>query len=78
MGSTDPAVFRFAALSAVKHEYVPLGVAAHPRFEPVVVADDDQGGETEPSSTLHHLGDPVDADELVYQITLFVGSIVGS
>ena len=32
--------FRFAALSAVKHEYVPLGVAQHPRFEPVVVADD--------------------------------------
>ena len=37
--------FRFAILSVVKHEYVPLGVAAHPRFEPVVVADDaDQEG----------------------------------
>ncbi len=33
--------FRFAALSVVKHAYVPNGVAAHPRFEPVVVADDD-------------------------------------
>ena len=32
--------FRFAALSVVKHDYVPIGVAAHPRFEPVVVADD--------------------------------------
>jgi predicted dehydrogenase len=33
-----------AILSAVKHGYVPLGVAAHPRFTPVVVADDaDQG-----------------------------------
>ena len=45
MGSTDRAVFKFAALSAVKHEYVPLGVAAHPRFEPVVVADDADQGE---------------------------------
>ena len=32
--------FRFAALSVVKHDYVPIGIAAHPRFEPVVVADD--------------------------------------
>ena len=32
--------FRVAVLSVVKHDYVPLGVAAHPRFEPVVVADD--------------------------------------
>lgn len=39
--SSDPAaVFRVAALSVVKHAYVPLGVAAHPRFELVVVADD--------------------------------------
>ena len=45
MGSTDAAVFKFAALSAVKHEYVPLGVAAHPRFEPVVVAEDADQGE---------------------------------
>ena len=45
MSSTDGAVFRFAVLSAVKHEYVPLGVAAHPRFEPVVVADDADQGE---------------------------------
>ena len=33
-------VFRVGILSVVKHDYVPLGVAAHPRFEPVVVADD--------------------------------------
>ena len=33
-------VFRVAVLSVVKHAYVPLGVATHPRFEPVVVADD--------------------------------------
>lgn len=32
--------FRVAAISAVKHGYVPLGVHAHPRFEVVVVADD--------------------------------------
>ncbi len=32
--------FRFAVLSVVKHAYVPMGVAAHPRFDPVVVADD--------------------------------------
>ncbi len=38
--SDSRGVFKFAALSAVKHAYVPLGVAAHPRFEPVVVADD--------------------------------------
>ena len=37
--------FRVAVLSVVKHAYVPLAVAAHPRFEPVVVADDaDQPG----------------------------------
>ena len=33
--------FRTAVLSVVKHSYVPLGVASHPRFELVVVADDD-------------------------------------
>ena len=33
-------IFRVAVLSVVKHSYVPLGVTAHPRFEPVVVADD--------------------------------------
>ena len=32
--------FRFVALSVVKHAYVPVAMAAHPRFEPVVVADD--------------------------------------
>ena len=32
--------FRCAVLSAVKHDYVARGVAAHPRFELVVVADD--------------------------------------
>lgn len=34
--------FGFAAVSVVKHAYVPNGVAAHPRFYPVVVADDPQ------------------------------------
>jgi len=38
--SDPPGSFRVAVLSAVKHDYVPLGVVAHPRFEPVVVADD--------------------------------------
>ncbi|MEO1999061.1 MAG: Gfo/Idh/MocA family oxidoreductase, partial [Planctomycetaceae bacterium] len=32
--------FRCAVLSVVKHAYVPHGVASHPRFELVVVADD--------------------------------------
>ncbi|MGE0757600.1 MAG: Gfo/Idh/MocA family protein [Pirellulaceae bacterium] len=32
--------FRCALLSAVKHDYVARGVASHPRFDPVVVADD--------------------------------------
>ena len=36
----SPGIFRCAVLSVVKHAYVPLGVAAHPRFELVVVADD--------------------------------------
>ncbi|MDA1016084.1 MAG: Gfo/Idh/MocA family oxidoreductase [Planctomycetota bacterium] len=35
-----PTVHRFAALSVVKHAYVPLGLATHPKFEPAVVADD--------------------------------------
>ena len=32
--------FRCAVLSAVKHDYMARGVASHPRFELVVVADD--------------------------------------
>ena len=32
--------FRFAAVSAVKHAYVPEAVARHPRFDIVVVTDD--------------------------------------
>jgi predicted dehydrogenase len=32
--------FRCAVLSAVKHDYIPRAVAAHPRFELAVVADD--------------------------------------
>ncbi len=32
--------FRCAVVSAVKHDYVARGVASHPRFELVVVADD--------------------------------------
>lgn len=35
-------VFRAAVLSAVKHDYVARGMASHPRFELVVVADDPQ------------------------------------
>lgn len=35
-----PSSFRCAVLSVVKHAYVPRGVASHPRFELVVVADD--------------------------------------
>lgn len=35
-----PAKFRCAVLSAVKHDYVARGMAVHPRFELVVVADD--------------------------------------
>jgi predicted dehydrogenase len=33
-------VYRCAVLSVVKHAYVPRGVAAHPQFQLVVVADD--------------------------------------
>lgn len=32
-------VHRFAALSVIKHAYVPLSMASHPGFTPVVVAD---------------------------------------
>ena len=32
--------FRFASLSVVKHAYMNVAMAAHPRFDPVVVADD--------------------------------------
>lgn len=39
---TRATVFRCAVLSAVKHDYVARGVASHPRFELVVVADDPQ------------------------------------
>ncbi len=34
--------FRVAVLSVVKHAYLPRGVASHPRFELVVVADDEE------------------------------------
>src|SRR5262245_19330295 len=34
------AKYRCAVVSVVKHDYVPKGMAAHPRFELVVVADD--------------------------------------
>ena len=41
MSSSSPSDrFRVGVLSVVKHDYVPFGVAAHPRFDPVVVADD--------------------------------------
>lgn len=32
--------YNFVVLSIVKHSYIALAMAAHPRFEPVVVADD--------------------------------------
>ncbi len=35
-------LFRCAALSAIKHDYVARGVMSHPRFQLVVVADDPQ------------------------------------
>ena len=38
--ANSTAIFRCAALSAVKHDYVARGVMSHPRFELVVVADD--------------------------------------
>lgn len=38
--SAVPETIRCAVLSAVKHDYVARGVASHPRFELVVVADD--------------------------------------
>jgi myo-inositol 2-dehydrogenase/D-chiro-inositol 1-dehydrogenase len=38
--SHSPNTFRVAVLSVVKHDYVARGVASHPRFELVVVADD--------------------------------------
>src|SRR5271163_4949026 len=34
--------FRCAVLSPLKHDYIARGVASHPRFELVVVADDPQ------------------------------------
>jgi predicted dehydrogenase len=37
---TSKTKFRCAVLSAIKHDYVAKGMAAHPRFELVVVADD--------------------------------------
>ena len=40
MAASPDRTFRCAALSVVKHAYVPNGVAAHPRFDLVVVADD--------------------------------------
>ena len=40
MSSGRP-TYRTAALSVVKHEYIPTAVAAHPDFDIVVVADDE-------------------------------------
>src|SRR5436305_9118486 len=37
-----PHIFRCAVLSVLKHDYVARGMASHPRFELVVVADDPQ------------------------------------
>ena len=41
-GRGTDAIFRCAVLSAVKHDYVARGLATHPRFKLVVVADDPQ------------------------------------
>ena len=42
MSSGDtPTVFRCAVVSVVKHAYVPNGVVKHPRFDLVVVCDDE-------------------------------------
>src|SRR5277367_5085789 len=38
----NPRTFRCAVLSPVKHDYIARGVASHPRFELVLVADDPQ------------------------------------
>lgn len=38
MSASDP--FRVLVLSVVKHDYVPRGIASHPRFELAAVADD--------------------------------------
>src|SRR4051812_14526947 len=35
-----PRTLRCAVLSAIKHDYVARGMASHPRFELVVVADE--------------------------------------
>jgi hypothetical protein len=39
----------------------------------LLVTDDDERGETEPTAALHHLGDAVDVDELVdeFAVALF-------
>src|SRR5438067_1642638 len=36
----SPRTYRCAVLSALKHDYVARGMASHPRFDLVVVADD--------------------------------------
>ena len=42
MSDSPSKPFRCAVLSVLKHDYVARGVASHPRFELVVVADDPQ------------------------------------
>lgn len=42
LGTTSNTIFRCAALSAIKHDYVARGMVSHPRFQLVVVADDPQ------------------------------------
>ena len=37
--------FRVAVLSVVKHDYLPRGVASHPRFELAVVAESARWGD---------------------------------
>ena len=41
----------------------------------LAVADDDQRGEAEAPAALHHLGDAVDADELLDQLALLAVAV---
>ena len=40
MSADQPRQYRALVLSVVKHEYLPLAVDAHPRFDLVAVADE--------------------------------------
>jgi hypothetical protein len=44
----------------------------------LLVADDDERGETETTAALHHLGDAVDVDELVDEFAVALVAIAAS